>query len=314
MILIRNLNQINNQLPKLSLTIGNFDGAHLAHQKIIEKTQEIAQKNNLSSALLTFEPHPISFLNKNKNDFNQDFRITNLANKINLLKKYSLDYIIILPFNNKLSSIEANNFIEEILINKFNVKSLIIGYDFTFGKGREGNFKTLESYNFDLHEINPIKILDKNSNEITISSSLARQYLKSGEIKSLNQILGHNFAIDGIVVEGKKIAGQLGYKTANINHKINLIKPKFGVYKTQTFIYDENKFYNSITNFGIKPTFDNSDLKPLFETHLLNFSKNLYHKKIRVEFLDFIRDEKKFSSIEELKNQIKSDLNQINKN
>ena len=309
MILIRNLNQINHQLPKLALTIGNFDGVHLAHQKIIEKTQEIAQKNNLSSALLSFEPHPILFLNKNKSDFNHDFRITNLANKINLLKKYNLDYIIILPFNNNLSSIKANNFIEDILINKFNVKSLIIGYDFTFGKGREGNFKTLENYNFDLHEINPIKIFDKNHNEITISSSLARQYLKNGEIKSLNQILGHNFAIDGIVVEGKKIAGELGFKTANINHKINLIKPKFGVYKTRTFINDENKFYDSITNFGIKPTFDNSSLKPLFETHLLDFSKNLYHKKIRVEFLDFIRDEKKFSSIEELKKQIKIDIN-----
>jgi len=314
MILIRNLNQINHQLPKLALTIGNFDGVHLAHQKIIEKTQEIAQKNNLSSALLSFEPHPISFLNKNKNDFNHDFRIANFANKINLLKKYNLDYLIILPFNNNLSSIKANNFIEEILINKFNVKSLIIGYDFTFGKGREGNFKTLENYNFDLHEINPIKILDKNRNEITISSSLARQYLKNGEITSLNQILGHNYAIDGIVVEGKKIAGDLGYKTANINHKISLIKPKFGVYKTRTFINDENKFYDSITNFGIKPTFDNTGLKPLFETHLLNFSKNLYHKKIRVEFLDFIRDEKKFSSIDELKNQIKFDINLINKN
>ena len=314
MILIRNLNQINHQLPKLALTIGNFDGVHLAHQKIIEKTQEIAQKNNLSSALLSFEPHPISFLNKNKSDFNHNFRITNLANKINLLKKYNLDYLIMLPFNNNLSSIKANNFIEEILINKFNVKSLIIGYDFTFGKGREGNFKTLENYNFDLHEINPIKILDKNNNEITISSSLARQYLKNGEIISLNKILGHNYAIDGIVVEGKKIAGELGYKTANINHKINLIKPKFGVYKTQTFISDENKFYDSITNFGIKPTFDNSGLKPLFETHLLNFSKNLYHKKIRVEFLDFIRDEKKFSSIDELKNQIKFDISLINKN
>lgn len=314
MILIRNLNQINHQLPKLSLTIGNFDGVHLAHQKIIEKTQKIAQKNNLSSALLSFEPHPISFLNKNKNNFNHDFRITNLANKINLLKKYNLNYLIILPFNNNLSSLKASSFIEEILINKFNVKSLTIGYDFTFGKGREGNFKTLESYNFDLHEINPIKILDKNNNEITISSSLARQYLKNGEINSLNQILGHNYAIDGIVVEGRKIAGELGYKTANINHKINLIKPKFGVYKTRTFIDDENKFYDSITNFGIKPTIDNSDLKPIFETHLLNFSKNLYHKKVRVEFLDFIREEKKFSSLEELKNQIKFDINLINKN
>ena len=255
MILIRNLNQINQQLPKLSLTIGNFDGVHLAHQKIIEKTREIARKNNLSSALLSFEPHPISFLNKNKKDFNHDFRITNLANKINLLKKYNLDYVIMLPFNNNLSSIKANNFIEDILINKFNVKSLIIGYDFTFGKGREGNFKTLENYNFDLHEINPIKIFDKNRNEITISSSLARQFLKNGEIISLNKILGHNYAIDGIVVEGKKIAGELGYKTANINHKINLIKPKFGVYKTRTYIHDENKFYDSITNFGITTIF-----------------------------------------------------------
>lgn len=309
MILIRNLNQINNQLSKLALTIGNFDGVHLAHQKIIEKTQEIAKKNNLSSALLSFEPHPISFLNKNKINFNHDFRITNLANKLELLKKYKLDYIIILPFNNQLSSINANSFIEEVLINKLNVKSLIIGYDFTFGKGREGNFKTLENYNFDLHEINPIKILDKNDNEITISSSLARQFIKNGEIKSLNKILGHNFAIDGIVVEGKKIASKLGYKTANINHKINLIKPKFGVYKTRTFIENDHKFYDSITNFGIKPTFDNSRSKPLFETHILNFSKNLYHKKIRVEFLDFIRDEKKFSSIEELKNQINIDIN-----
>ena len=143
MILIRNLNQINHQLPKLSLTIGNFDGVHLAHKKIIQKTQEIAQKNNLSSALLSFEPHPISFLNKSKNDFNHDFRITNLANKINLLKKYSLDYLIIIPFNNKLSSLTATSFVEEILINKLNVKSLVIGYDFTFGKGREGNFKIL---------------------------------------------------------------------------------------------------------------------------------------------------------------------------
>ena len=123
MILIRNLNQINHQLPKLSLTIGNFDGVHLAHQKIIQKTQEIAQKNNLSSALLSFEPHPISFLNKSKNDFNHDFRLTNLANKINLLKKYSLDYLIVIPFNNKLCSLTSTNFVEEILIN-FKIKTV----------------------------------------------------------------------------------------------------------------------------------------------------------------------------------------------
>ncbi|MFM8185791.1 MAG: bifunctional riboflavin kinase/FMN adenylyltransferase, partial [Alphaproteobacteria bacterium] len=132
MILIRNLNQIKRQLPPIALTIGNFDGVHLAHQKIIATTQEIAQKNQLKTAILTFEPHPILFLNKNNSNFNQNFRIYNLANKIRILKQFNSDYFLVIPFNNYLSSLNHNSFVEEILINKFNTKSLIIGYDFTF--------------------------------------------------------------------------------------------------------------------------------------------------------------------------------------
>jgi len=312
MILIRNLNQINQQLPKIALTIGNFDGVHLAHQKIINYTQQIAKSKNIKSAILSFEPHPISFLNQKNQNFNHNFRITNLAQKLKLLKSHNFDYIIIIPFNNYLSSLNANFFVEEVLINKLNVDSLVVGYDFTFGQNREGNFKTLEQYNFELHEINPIKSNNLNA-DITISSSLARKYIHLGEVKILPQILGRNFQVEGLVIEGNKLAQKLGFNTANFHTRYNLIRPKFGVYKTRTFIHKFNQYFDSITNFGMRPTTKNLDFKPImapiYETHILNFSQNIYNHKITVEFLDFLRDEKKFSSLEELQNQIKLDLN-----
>jgi riboflavin kinase/FMN adenylyltransferase len=306
MQLIRNLSQIS-QLPKTSLTIGNFDGLHIAHQHIIDFTKNIAKEKALKSAILTFEPHPISFLNQHNLNFNHNFRICNLSNKIKFIKDIKIDYLLILPFNDYLSNLTPNLFIENILINKINASSLIVGYDFTFGKKRLGNFKTLEEYNFDLHEIDPVKITIDN-HEKTISSSLARQYIQSGDVKKLPQILGRNFSVDGLVICGKKIARELGFPTANFLPRKDIINLKFGVYKTRTFIYKFNQSFDSITNFGIKPTF-NSINQPLFENHILNFSHNIYNHKIRVEFIDFIREEKKFSSIIELKNQIKQDLN-----
>ena len=312
MILIRNLNQINQQLPEIALTIGNFDGVHLAHQNIINKTKAIAKKQQIKSALLSFEPHPLVFLNRHLQKYQSNFRLCSLAQKLRLLQKFDLDYVIILPFDQNLSQNSAAEFIEKILINKLNTKSLIIGYDFTFGNKREGNFKTLESYNFDLHEIAPIKIHTSNANEITISSTLARNYFKNGEIKELNKILGYNFAIDGRVINGKKIARQLGYKTANIMPKNSIVMPKFGVYKTQTTINNSNNKFLSITNFGLKPTINNDQLAtPLFENHLLDFDQDIYQHKITIEFIDFVREEKKFSSIEDLKKQITIDINNI---
>lgn len=306
MQLIRNLSQIINQLPETCLTIGNFDGLHIAHQKIIERTKQIATIKGLKSAILSFEPHPISFLNRQNNDFNHNFRISNLSNKIKYIKNHNIDYLLIIPFNNYLSNLNPKSFIDNILINKINAKSLVVGYDFTFGKKREGNFKTLEEYNFDLHEINPIKIAI-DGHEKTISSSLARQCITSGEVNKLPPILGRNFSVDGLVINGKKLARNLGYPTANFLPRKDIINLKFGVYKTRTFIQKFNQYFDSITNFGIKPTLQNST-QPIFENHILNFSQNIYNHKIQVEFLDFIREEKKFSSIDELKNQIKQDL------
>ncbi|MBM5782184.1 MAG: bifunctional riboflavin kinase/FAD synthetase [Pelagibacterales bacterium] len=305
MQIIRNLNQskITNS-PSLALTIGNFDGLHLGHQKIIEEIKEIASNQNLKSAVLTFEPHPQSFFQKNKNE---NFRIYNLSQKLKIFQENKIDYFILLPFNQTLANVEANIFVEDFLIKKLNIKHLSIGYDFTFGKNRLGNFNLLEEksrqFSFSLKQV---PALTKDSN--ICSSTLIREMISKGNIKQANTLLGRNFNVSGIVNFGKQIARQLGFPTANILSLPHIIKPKYGVYKTITHILHLNQKFFSITNFGIKPTFNNSTTQELFETYIFDFSQNLYGKKITVEFVDFIREEKKFSSIEDLKNQIELDV------
>ncbi len=312
MQIIRNLNKIKNALPQLAipqlaLAIGNFDGVHLGHMSIINEIKKIAKEKNISSAILTFEPHPVAFFQPDKA---RDFRITNLAQKLKIFKEQQIDYVIILPFNQNLANIEAYDFIQKILVKSLNVKSLVIGYDFIFGKNREGNFSFLEKESkkfdfarrFDLMEISALK----KSQEIC-SSSFIRKLLKDGKVVESNQFLGRNFTITGIVNEGRKLARQLGFPTANLIAKPHIIKPKFGVYKTLTFIPHLNQKFPSITNFGIKPTVQEEKI-PLYETHIPNFNQDLYGKKIEVEFIDFVREEKKFASLEELKSQILDDL------
>jgi len=304
--IIRNLNQIKEALPPLALTIGNFDGVHLGHLEILRQIKKIAKEKNLRSAVLTFQPHPIFVLKPEKP---RDFLIQSLAQKLKIFAQEEIDYVIALPFNRNLAEITAPDFVKKILVESLNIKHLAIGYDFTFGKNREGNFKMLEQeakkFHFDLSEISPVK-----NHEETCSSSLVRKLIAEGKIAEGNKFLGRNFAVCGIVNEGRKLASQLGFPTANLKAKPHIIKLKFGVYKTETFIPHLGKKFPSITNFGIKPTVDGSSV-PLIETHLPNFSQNLYGKKICVEFLDFIREEKKFSSLEELKKQISLDLETI---
>lgn len=296
MKIIRNLKQ---NLPPLALAIGNFDGVHLGHQEIILRTKKIAKEKNLASAILTFEPHPISFFNPKKA---KDFRINSLAQKLKILREYGLDYAIILPFNKNFSEISAEDFAIRILRESLNVKALTIGYDFTFGKNRQGNFTLLKELNFDLLEIAQLK-----KNQQTCSSTAIRKLVSEGKISAANQILGRNFSIEGVVNQGRKLASQLGFPTANLMAKPQIIKPKFGVFKTKTLIPNLGKEFNSITNFGIKPTIGAGN-QPLFETHILDFDQKIYGEKIIIEFLDFIRDEKKFSSLDELKEQIVRDL------
>lgn len=309
MQIIRNLNQIKTNLPELSLTIGNFDGMHLGHQKIVNKVKTQANSNNLASAILSFEPHPITFLRPDKS---RDFRIFNLSQKLKLFRDSKIDYAIILGFNHQMANITADDFVKEILVKKLQVKDLTIGYDFIFGKNRQGNYNLLEKhskeFNFKLNKISAV-----SDNDQIYSSSNIRRLIAAGKIKEANKFLSNDFAISGPVISGQKLANKLGFATANQMAKTNIIKPKFGVYKSQTYIPHLQKSFNSITNFGIKPTINGQNQQPIFETNIFDFEQNIYGKKIIVTLLDFIRDEKKFSSIDDLKQQIKLDKLKISK-
>lgn len=322
MHLIRSLVQIDNKskiLPPLCLTIGNFDGLHLAHLRIIKETQKIATQKNLASGVLTFEPHPSKILNLNKKT---DFRIFGNSQKIATFQGLGLNFLIILRFQKSLQEHTAEEFIEKILIQKLNVSHLVIGHDFTFGKNRCGNIATLENYSFGTTEISAIATLAthssqkeneqhiENSSEI-ISSTAIRAAIANGEIKKASEMMGRKFKIDGRVINGKKLARKLGFPTLNLMAKPHIIKPKFGVYKTTVFIPHLQEKYLSITNFGIKPTIDNQGNIPIFETHIPNFSEEIYGKKVTIEFDDFLREEKKFSNIDDLRSQISLDLKRI---
>lgn len=305
MQLIRHLNHILKQSSgkrqESVLTIGNFDGAHLGHAQIINKVTEIAREKNMLATILTFEPHPILLF---KPDLARDFRLTSLAQKLKIFRDKKIDRTIIIPFNRDFSNISAQDFIKKILVDALNVKYLVIGYDFIFGKNREGNLQLLEEeskrYGFNIINIAALK-----KDQEIYSSSLIRNYIKNGKIKEANQALGTNFAIEGFIINGKKLGKTIGFPTANIKAKPHIIKPKFGVYKVQANVAGIN--YNAIMNFGLKPTVS-SDLEPLYEVHIFDFNRDIYGQKIRIELIDFIREEKKFNSITDLKQQITIDI------
>lgn len=305
MKIIRNIDKNQQKLPNIALTIGNFDGIHLGHKKILIKLNLEAKKRGLKTALLTFEPHPAKIFGKDSQN-----RIYNLSEKVRILKIDNLiDYLFIIHFNKDLINISADIFLKNILLKNINMKYLLIGYDFCFGKNREGNVnflnKKTQSLNFEYSQIPEQKFDNK-----TYSSSLIRKLITVGKIKEINNILARKFSISGTVIQGKKIARQIGYPTANIIPKKYQIYPKYGVYKVEIAIEGDD-FLSAILNFGIKPTITDEN-KAIFEIHILNFNKDIYGKRVRVRFLDFIREEKKFNNIEELKKQIKQDIKYMN--
>lgn len=303
MNLIRHLKQISQETV---LTIGNFDGFHLGHKEIIESVKKIAKEKNLTSAILTFEPHTARFF---KPETAEGFRLTSVAQKIKIFKNEEIDNLIILPFNKKTAEISAEDFVKDILVDKLNVKYLVIGHDFIFGKDRKGNIEFLKKagqiYGFEVLEIKAFK-----KNDEIFSSTLARKLVKEGNVKKTAEILGRNFEISGIVVKGRELARTFDYATANIKPKNQIIKPKFGVYKVEVYIPHLKKNFKGIMNFGLRPTVTDS-VEPVYETHIFDFEGNLYNKKLHISLIDFVREELKFSSLDELKKQIIMDINSI---
>ncbi len=303
MKIYNNLNVSNNHKNSV-IAIGNFDGVHSGHQKVIKQAKEKAKKNKLSFGLITFEPMPVMFFNsKIKNH-----RINSLAQKKIQLKKFKLDFLIIIKFNKLFSLLSADQFIKKIIYNKIKSKYVFVSKNFKFGKKRQGDINTLKKcqniFGFKTIITPPLKNLKR-----TISSSLIRRKISLGRIKEANKLLGRPWCVNGKVIKGKKRGRKIGFPTCNVRMK-DYIVPKLGVYSV---VVRTNHFKKKgIANIGYRPTFNGQNL--LLEVNIFGINKNLYNKEIDVNFIKFIRSEKKFKGLEELKKQIKIDIIQANKN
>ena len=281
------------------LTIGTFDGVHIGHNKILTKLVEESKKNNLSSLIMTFFPHPRMVLQKS-----QEIKMINtMDEKIHLFEKTGVDNLIIQPFDENFSKIRAKEFVEEILVKKLKIKHIIIGYDHRFGKDREASVDDLKkfglNYMFTVEEIAAQEI-----HSIAISSTKIRNAILKGEIKKCNEYLGRNFMLTGEVVHGDGLGKKINFPTANIEiPETYKIIPKNGVYLVKAIINSE--IYFGMMNIGVRPTIGGKNKS--LEIHFFNFKDNIYNKTISVEIICKIRDEEKFSSIDELKIQLKKD-------
>ena len=282
------------------MLIGNFDGLHLGHQKLFKMAKLFKKKYKLKIGVLTFEPMPKMFFKKQKNDF----RIASLKQKNSLLSKQGVDFIINKKFDLKFSKTNAHNFIRNVLSKKLKISFLFVSNNFRFGNKRKGNVKLLKNnqknFNYKVIEPKPLKIKKR-----IISSSLIRNLLRQGKLTLVNKYLSREWQIVSVVKKGRQIGKKMGFPTCNMNIEPYVIA-KPGVYAVKIKKLNSNKTLRGIANLGIRPTFNQK--KILLEVHIFNFSGNLYNKELIIDFVYFIRKEKKFKSINQLKKQISSDL------
>ena len=287
MKIIRNTNL--EQLPCV-VTIGNFDGVHLGHQALLDEVKKRAHDLKLESAVITFEPNPKDYFSQNK----PQTRISSLREKIELFNEIKIDRVHIIKFNQEFSKVTANEFIS-LLIKQLKVKEIVVGEDFCFGRGREGSIKQLSASSMKLNIKNKILMDGKR-----ISSTLIRNLLANDKLDQANKYIGRPYSISGKVVHGEKRGRKIGFPTANIHMRHNR-PPLKGVFAVKF----QNHF--GVANLGIRPSIK-GEKKLQLEVHLLNFSADLYGQHVSVIFLKKLRDEKKFKSLDELKEQIKLDV------
>ena len=283
------------------VTIGTFDGIHLGHQKILSRLIKSSKNKDLNSVVLTFFPHPRIILNK----YNEVKMIDTLDEKIIHLNEIGIDSLIIHPFDKNFSLLSANQFIKDFLVDKLKIKHIIIGYDHRFGKGREASVTDLKNYADD-YDFTVEEIKAQEIEKITVSSTKIRNSINQGDIKTTEKYLGRYFNLTGKVVKGDGLGKKINYPTANIFiEETYKIIPKDGVYLVETII--EDKLFNGMMNIGHRPTIG-TNVKSI-EVHLFNFNEDIYGQVISIKMISKIRDEKKFSSIQALKEQLVKDEN-----
>ena len=277
--------------------IGNFDGIHLGHQKLISKAKRIAEQKKQKLVLITFNPHPREIINNSEMDLILPYKEKKL-----LLKSYGIDKIDEIKFTNKLSKLSAEEFAKEYIYKVHNPSDIVIGKNFKFGHKARGDAKLLKdslSKKVKVHSVD-IKRLDS----LVISSSEIKKLISKGSIEKVNKLLGRNYHISGKVIHGEKRGRLIGFPTTNLSTEWNFL-PKNGVYVSKVVISD--KSYQSITNIGVRPTFNANSLQ--IESHIFDFNINVYGKKIKIYFLARIRNEKKFETVEKLIENITKDVN-----
>ena len=287
------------------LLIGNFDGLHIGHQKLFNFAKKYKKKYKIKIGVLTFDPMPKMFFNKKL----KNFKISNLNQKINSFEKFKIDFVVIKKFDKKFSKMNYTKFIDNILSKKLRPKYIFVSNNFRFGNKREGNVNKLKlfekKYNFKIINPKPLKKKTK-----IISSTLIRKLISNGKINIVNRYLDRNWSIDGKVSVGRKMGRKIGFPTCNI--KLNdYVIAKPGVYAVNISINKNKKLLRGIANLGYRPTFNQKEI--LLEVHIFNFSRNLYNKHLTIEFIDFIRKEKKFKNINQLKKQINLDIRKAKK-
>lgn len=285
------------------VTIGTFDGLHKGHIEIIAKLKLKAEELNLKTVVITFYPHPRTVLS-------DDYKLkllTPINEKQELFSKLNIDYLYIITFTKEFAKKTYKEFFDQVLLDTVRANHLVIGYDHKFGKDRNGDINSLIEYtksnSIGMTVVGPKEI----DNEI-VSSTKIRTFLLDGKVKIASKMLGRNYFLDGVVVEGAKRGRELGFPTANLGlREDNKLVPKNGVYAVKVFL--NNKYYFGVVNIGLRPTFNNVS-EPITEVHIFDFNEDIYGNQIKVEFIDRIRDEKKFSSKEELEKNILSDVNE----
>ena len=282
------------------ILIGNFDGVHLGHQKLFKKARQFKKKYKCKIGVITFNPTPKMFFNKNI----KNFKLMNFNQKKKQFENEKVDFLINQKFSKKFSKIKAKSFIDNYLNKKIKTKYIFVSNNFKFGNKREGDTSLLKlyekKYNYRVIIPTPLK-----KNKKIISSTLIRKLLTTGKLSKANKYLSRNWTIEGKIIKGRKIGRKIGFATCNIDMSDYIIS-KPGVYSVKVKLNHIFNKIKGIANLGYRPTFNQK--KILLEVNLFNFSKNIYNREIRVEFIKFIRSEKKFKNIKQLTNQIKKDI------
>lgn len=293
----KNFNDYSSQKP-LALSLGMFDGVHLGHKCIIDELIKVGAENNLETAILTFWPHPRFVFNPN-----EDLKLLNtLEEKTVLMEKYGINNLFLKEFDEEFRNLTGEEFVRQILIDKLNVKYLIIGYDHSFGKNKSGNFELLQTLSkeldFDVEQMEAINIHENN-----VSSTKIRNALLAGKIKEANEMLGYFYSVSGTVTHGKKIGRTIGYPTANISTESIKLLPQKGAYIVEVFVKGQQ--YKGMLSVGTNPTVNGESLT--VEVYILDFNEDIYDEKIMVKFRDHLHEEIKFESLEKLIERLDED-------